>query len=66
MQFEAKQAAMPDAELIERCEKVIHDVCETGGKKWTMCVPPQVNDSDMLLCELIRRFKLLTNQHAGY
>lgn len=54
-QFEAKQAKMSDKELIEKCERVVHDTCETGT--FTMSVPPSVNDGDMLLCELIRRYK---------
>lgn len=58
-QFRARQAEMPDKELSEKCRKLVSDVCK-DPRKWTMTVPPQVDDSDMILCELIRRFNKLT------
>ena len=48
---------MSDAELAEKCEKLIFDFDENGEKNWTRSVPPNVNDYDMLLCELVRRFR---------
>ncbi len=57
-----KQAAMSDQELAEKCENLIHELSESGGKRWRICVPAQVNDSDMLLCEIVRRFRDLTKQ----
>lgn len=59
-QLNKKQAAMSDAELAEKCEKLIFDFDENGEKNWTRSIPPNVNDSDILLCELIRRFRDLT------
>ncbi len=56
-EFEAKQAAMPDSQLIELAEKEVHKLCKTGGKSLTMCVPPMITDTDMILCELIKRYK---------
>jgi len=56
-QFNEKQAAMPDAELAEKCEKLILDFDENGEKNWIINAPPNVNDYDMLLRELIRRFR---------
>lgn len=61
-QFAAKQAAMSDAELAELCEKEVHNLAGSYGKSHHMSVPPMVTDTDMLYCELIRRFKILTNQ----
>lgn len=55
--FEKDQRSMSDEKLIELCESEIHKLCKTGGRSITMTVPPQVKDTDMLLCELIRRFK---------
>lgn len=60
--FEAKQAAMSDAELAELCEKEIHKLARTGGRSYRMCVPPMVTDTDMLYCELIKRFRKLTTK----
>lgn len=61
-QFAAKQAAMSDAELAELAQKEMRKLARTGGRSHTMCVPPMVTDTDMLYCELIRRFKILTKQ----
>lgn len=60
--FSAKQAAMSDAELAELCQKEAHELARTGGRSHRMCVPPMVTDTDMLYCELIRRFKNLAGK----
>lgn len=57
-QFEEKQRSMPLNELIELAEKQIHDLIESGGKSINMCVPPQITDTDMVLCEVVRRLKV--------
>lgn len=59
-QFDAKQEEMPDSELIALVEKQISELAKTGGRSFTMCVPPMVTDTDMLFCELVRRLKILT------
>lgn len=59
-EFKAKQAAMSDAELAELAEKEVRSLDRTYGKSLRMCVPPMITDTDMLLCELINRFKRLT------
>ena len=58
--FRKKQEDMPDAELAELARKEVSKLCSTGGRSLTMTVPPRVEDTDMLLCELIRRFKKLS------
>lgn len=61
-QFAAKQAAMSDAELAELCEKEVHNLAGSYGKSHHMTIPPNITDTDMLLCELIKRFKKLTTK----
>lgn len=61
-EFEEKQAQMSNEELAELARKEVSKLCETGCKSIRMCVPPMVTDTDMLLCELIKRFKALTGQ----
>lgn len=56
-QFEAKVAAIPDAELAEKCDRELSDLCKTRGDSFHMRIPPGVNDTDILFSELIRRFK---------
>jgi len=56
-EFEQKQANMSDEELIELAQKEISNLCKTGGKSLHMSVPPKITDTDMLLCELINRYK---------
>lgn len=61
--FEAKQAAMSDAELAELCEKKIYKLARPNKRNYQMCVPPMVTDADMLYCELIKRIKKLTDNN---
>lgn len=56
-QFEKKQAEMPNEELYNLVQEQLSKLCKTGGKSLTMNVPPQVDDFDMLVSELLRRFK---------
>ena len=59
--FEKRQAAMSDKELIELAHKEISELCKTGGRSLRMCVPPMITDTDMVLCEVIKRFERLSN-----
>lgn len=53
---------IPDTELAKLAEKAVFDMCQSGGRSFTMTVPPRVTDSDMLLSELIERFKRLISE----
>jgi hypothetical protein len=40
-------------DLAERADRLVCDLA-SGRKKWNMCVPPQDDDTDMVLIELPR------------
>lgn len=52
------QAEMPDEVLIKKVEHQISELAKTGGRSHIMYVPPKITDTDMILNELVRRFKL--------
>ncbi len=56
-EFLKKQADMSNKELIERATEELSKLCKTGGKSFTMCVPVRVTDTDMIISELIKRYK---------
>jgi hypothetical protein len=56
-EFEQRQAEMSNEELIERAEKEVSELARTYGKSHRMCIPPMITDTDIILSELIRRFK---------
>lgn len=58
-EFELKQSKMSDIELINLCQKEVGELASTYGKSLTMTIPPSIKDTDMLLSELIKRFKML-------
>lgn len=58
--FELKQSKMSDSELINLCQKEVGELASTYGKSHRMTIPPMVTDTDMLLSELIKRFKMLS------
>lgn len=60
--FRMKQKEMSDADLIENVQNQLSELCKTGGRSFTMRVPPSVNDFDMLVCEMARRFKEYASQ----
>ena len=56
-QFEQKQREMTNEELYNLVQEQLSKLCKTGGKSLTMSVPTRVEDFDMLVSELLRRFK---------
>ena len=60
-EFETRQSKMTDKVLLEALELNISKLCKTGGKSFSMSVPPSIKDTDMLICELVNRYKKLIN-----
>lgn len=56
-EFNAKLAEIPDEDLIILAEAHVINTAAFGDKAFRMSVPPQISDADMVLCELIRRYK---------
>jgi hypothetical protein len=57
------QEGMSNDSLIKEVERQITELARTGGKSHRMCVPPMPEDTDMILSELVRRYKrALTNE----
>ena len=52
-----KQEAMSNETLIGLVQMTITDLAKTGGRSHRMTVPPQIEDTDMLLSEMVKRFK---------
>jgi len=65
-EFNAKQAAMSNDELIELAAKEVSNLAQTYGNSHHMTIPPMITDTDMILSELIRRFKELTSEDRIY
>jgi len=61
--FYKKQREMSDQKLIELVDEAITKMCKTGGNSFTMTVPVQVDDTDMILSEMVRRFKKYSDSH---
>ena len=51
------QSEMSNETLIKEVERQITELARTGGKSHRMCVPPMPEDTDMILSELVRRYK---------
>lgn len=57
--FQEKVKSIPDLELAEMAHKALSELCSTGGRSFTMTVPPRVDDTDIILSEVIKRFEML-------
>jgi hypothetical protein len=60
-EFELMQSEMSDDNLIKLTLDEVSNLARTGGRSHKMSIPPKITDTDMLFCELIKRFKKLTN-----
>ena len=58
-EFKAKIEAIPNLELAEKAQSALSKLCSTGGQIFTMTVPPRLDDTDIILLEVIKRFELL-------
>ncbi len=58
-EFKKQFSEISDSDLAIYCEKELSNVIRKGGA--TLCVPPDIKDTDMLFMELVNRFKQLTN-----
>lgn len=58
-EFQEKIKAISDQELAEMAQKAISKLCSTGGKSFTMTVPARIDDTDIVLSELVKRFEVL-------
>ena len=62
--FYQPQAEISNKELIKLSKEQVSKLCKTGGKSMRMSVPPNVKDTDMLLCEVLRRLELFTTKFS--
>ena len=58
-EFKTQLEAIPNLELAEKAQSALSKLCSTGGQSFTMTVPPRLDDIDMILSEVIKRFELL-------
>lgn len=58
--FRRKLHGISDKELAELVSEENSKMCRSGGNSFTMTVPVSVIDTDMLISELIRRFRILS------
>lgn len=59
-----KQSEMQDSLLIYLANKEIDKLCKTGGRSFRMSIPVKIDDTDMILSELVRRFEKLVNSET--
>ena len=58
-EFQQKIEAIPNLELAKKAQYVLGKLCDSGGRSFTMTVPPRLDDTDMILSEVIKRLELL-------
>lgn len=56
-EFQEKIKSISDEKLIIIAKEIVSKLCSTGGQSFIMRVPPTVNDSDIVLSEIIKRFE---------
>jgi len=59
VEFQNQIKAIPNLELAEMTQSALSKLCSSGGGSFTMTVPPRLDDTDIILSEIITRFELL-------
>ena len=58
-EFNKQLKQIDDLVLVEKAQKALSELCKTGGKSFTMRVPVTLEDTDIILSEIITRFEQL-------
>ena len=58
-EFKAQLEAISNLELAKKAQSALSKLCSTGGNSFTMNVPPRLDDTDVILSEVIKRFEWL-------
>jgi hypothetical protein len=61
-EFIEKLSAIPDIELVEMAKKELKKLCASGANSFKMSIPPMLEDTDIILSEIIKRFSLNINE----
>lgn len=51
--------SISNSDLVKKAQSILNQLCKTGGNSFIMCVPPQIDDTDIIFSELINRFEKL-------
>jgi len=62
--FTEEQRVVPTKILLLRAEEHVIRLCATGGSSWSLRVPPDVGDPDMVFTEVCRRLENAEEQNA--
>lgn len=64
LKFDELKKAVPTETLLMRAEEHVTRLCATGGNSWTLRVPPDVSDPDMVFTEVCNRLKIAQEENA--
>ncbi len=56
-EFENKRANVSNEQLIKLAKYHLSQLCKTGGKSFSITVPPQIDDIDIVFTDIINRFE---------
>ena len=57
IEFVKELQEISDTDLIGMANKALRRLCATRGNSFTMTVPPSIDDTDIVLSEVISRFE---------
>ena len=61
-EFKKELESISNEELATMAHSALSKLCSTGGRSFTMTVPPRKDDTDMIFSEIITRFEILNLQ----
>lgn len=64
-QFQLLLNAITDDTVIQKAKKIVAELTTTKGSSFKQSVPAQINDTNIILSELIIRYEHLRNTHKA-
>lgn len=56
-EFIEARSLIRDKDLVEKAQMILSDLCRSNGTGFRMTIPPSLDDYDIILQELINRFR---------
>ena len=63
-EFKNQLKSIPNLELAKKAHLILSKLCSTGGRSFIMTIPPRIDDTDMIIGELISRLEYSDQQQS--
>lgn len=61
--FKNEMQNVSNSQLVQMLQASLSKLCSSGGSSFKMSIPPMIDDTDMLISEILKRFNQQSTDH---